>query len=571
MARMATDIQRSLDQRCYNLIQLYKKHTFVSFDLVLSSLLQECQAPSLESLGVRSLPCLDYLWIMNEKVIAYISSYVSIHSIVCLQDMEEGLVHLLTSYHFRPLTSPNDDPNEIRLDEEEQPFSARQSFADFQIGELAWHSSIQRIFPSPLSSPLLSYETILQDLLIHVEEDAKSSLPNRESTFQITNFISFLQRKYCYETFPSLVCFGVWMRGDLQQEVLMARQITSRRTKALLSMQGRTELRWAEEERGAKSAIGTLESKKRRRVETSDSAFPRLEPSSPAMQTFLESCRTALSNSPYSCTYKKLYAAIRDSVFPSQTDGLALDIATEYGLLALGSTKHRMKQFASISILDEENENVVVSDEGLYGKEEQELEETFADGGSQAASSSNSIQTIPPPQTYPVYSPMPDGIKMQLGSDSSLSFPVGEELSLAGLRSILPLSLPDLSICDNRVIGRWGEALVYHYLLATSCAATVNWVNEKAETQASYDLVLTRKETHRTVTDFVEVKSTRFDDRNVFSLSFTELEFMMNHPRPNYHIYRVYNAGLREKARIVVIRNVFELLQSKRVGLCLAI
>ena len=71
----------------------------------------------------------------------------------------------------------------------------------------------------------------------------------------------------------------------------------------------------------------------------------------------------------------------------------------------------------------------------------------------------------------------------------------------------------------NKEVGRWGEALVYQYLLNAYPTAEVEWVNQEEESLACYDLKLLRKDRDgRVSTTFVEVKSSRFAHLNAFQV-----------------------------------------------------
>ena len=139
-----------------------------------------------------------------------------------------------------------------------------------------------------------------------------------------------------------------------------------------------------------------------------------------------------------------------------------------------------------------------------------------------------------------------------------------------------------------RRVGIWGERLVYHILLLLSppdAGATVHWLNEHEETRASYDILLTykpstspsslslHKSTHPPSENrqYIEVKTTRYNDNNIFELSLQEWEFATAMPRVQYSIYRVYNAGQLAKARVVVVPDVLRYIQCKEVKMCLAL
>ena len=124
---------------------------------------------------------------------------------------------------------------------------------------------------------------------------------------------------------------------------------------------------------------------------------------------------------------------------------------------------------------------------------------------------------------------------------------------------------------DPRAVGRWGEALVYNYLIATFPARenhVVEWLNAEQETNSFYDIKVTNVSTG--IVTFVEVKSTRFDDKNAFEISPWEWDFATK-PSVNYHIYRVYNAGDKERVRVHVVRDPAKLVREHRISMALVI
>lgn len=145
-------------------------------------------------------------------------------------------------------------------------------------------------------------------------------------------------------------------------------------------------------------------------------------------------------------------------------------------------------------------------------------------------------------------------------------------VSSTELVSIIPWQEPVMPR-SSKSTGRWGEALVYHYLQATlpsSCSVT--WVNQDGETNAAYDMKIFDGAVgglHGTV--FADVKSTWADDRHVFPLSLDEWKFITGLPKVQYDIYRVYNAGDPNRVRIVVYHDVEKLVQERMVSLCLAV
>ena len=120
-------------------------------------------------------------------------------------------------------------------------------------------------------------------------------------------------------------------------------------------------------------------------------------------------------------------------------------------------------------------------------------------------------------------------------------------------------------------MGRWGEALVYQYLLHRYPGWNVAWLNETKESSGFYDIKLESPPPRRRVY-FVEVKTTRRADKNAFELSPWEWDFAQ---RPAvgeaYHVYRVYSAGDPDRVRITVVRDPAKLAREHAVSLCLAI
>ena len=91
----------------------------------------------------------------------------------------------------------------------------------------------------------------------------------------------------------------------------------------------------------------------------------------------------------------------------------------------------------------------------------------------------------------------------------------------------------------------------------------MTWLNRTEETRAPYDLTICErgKSAHRggggtsssAVSVFIEVKTTRYRESNVFDLSYFEWEFMSHEPPVRYHIYHVTGAGDPAGARITII------------------
>jgi hypothetical protein len=271
-----------------------------------------------------------------------------------------------------------------------------------------------------------------------------------------------------------------------------------------------------------------------------------------------------------------------------------------------------------------------------------EVDETLSEPRTQ----SNFILSQPPPPPPPLLCDsiptVPETFfECKLSSHSNVQHPIGRQkqqgssvyvVSNESLRDLAPWcgvgswtmkSAGALDTLDLKAVGRWGEALVYQYLLqqssssslssfssglgmgtgaglkgvkgvsmssqgavgaAPAAVVSVEWMNSTEETKAVYDLITresksvvntgigaTGRPTSITETTYIEVKTTRFDDLNTFEISLWEWQFATCNPRVRYHIYRVYNAGDPKKVRIVVIEDVLEMITARRVRLCLNI
>ena len=164
------------------------------------------------------------------------------------------------------------------------------------------------------------------------------------------------------------------------------------------------------------------------------------------------------------------------------------------------------------------------------------------------------------------------------GGGSTLTVAAGSAVSpWHGTLSCLPLDT-----ADRAAVGRWGEALVYNYLLATlPPERAVTWLNRTEETRAPYDLTICErgKSAHRggggtsssAVSVFIEVKTTRYRESNVFDLSYFEWEFMSHEPPVRYHIYHVTGAGDPAGARITIIEDPVQAMKDESSRLCMAI
>ena len=96
------------------------------------------------------------------------------------------------------------------------------------------------------------------------------------------------------------------------------------------------------------------------------------------------------------------------------------------------------------------------------------------------------------------------------------------------------------------------------------------WVNKDGETRASYDIIVTDLNKALHTTTFIEVKSTRYAEKNVFPLSLLEWEFASK-PGIKYSVYRVFCAGDPERVHVRIVHDVHRMVAEGNIQLCLAI
>lgn len=464
----------------------------------------------------------------------------------CLADLEAGLVATMERAGISPIRDEcSPDPFEVDID---APSAGPPSFDVFGVGSLRSHPLLRYHFPEELATSL-NYRDFLMHLLEFCESDPLIRLG---AVFEKETFERWLCSKFRVSNMRHL---GVVVESDLHRELIVVREI--------LSKQRRMEL--AVEQSCLEDTAATLRASK---VSISNSmGVPKVVPRSQLAVDFVEKCRANL-DSPYPPAYSKLREVVRSKVL-SPTDGPTSsqqiqEVCCEYAMLCLGKRKHRMKFFCDPS--DECGAKAAKSTEVVASAVPKS-----ADNGQSSTTRLNyqgmNNEAGSPKAQLNFQSRVDMGADMKMNLSTSYQ---PEVIPSLALKSCLP-RLNNAGTMSNAEIGRWGEAVVFNYLLLTQTNAVVEWVNETQETLASYDIVVTKSENGFQSSTFLEVKSTRFDDRNVFSLSFNELEFMMNHPRPKYDVYRVFNAGDPEKVRICILRNVFDLIRSKEITLCLAI
>ena len=122
-----------------------------------------------------------------------------------------------------------------------------------------------------------------------------------------------------------------------------------------------------------------------------------------------------------------------------------------------------------------------------------------------------------------------------------------------------------------RDVGRWGEALVFQYLVreASRVGGHVEWMNQEEESGISYDIKMYSASKSHSETKFIEVKSTRFGNRSAFHFTPSEYEYAKQLGN-SFLIYRVFNAGTKS-ASISIIPNPYKLLEDREIKLCVSL
>ena len=137
----------------------------------------------------------------------------------------------------------------------------------------------------------------------------------------------------------------------------------------------------------------------------------------------------------------------------------------------------------------------------------------------------------------------------------------------------LPPTVTLMEGAGDPEIGRWGEKLVAEYLEQQKQAGNITdflWNNNENETGAPYDFVVQIAEEAGVREDFIEVKSTTSENKEMFEISVQQIKFA-EEQRGKFHIYRVFNAGNPDTVRLTRIFDLSMRLNQKQVKLCLFI
>lgn len=118
---------------------------------------------------------------------------------------------------------------------------------------------------------------------------------------------------------------------------------------------------------------------------------------------------------------------------------------------------------------------------------------------------------------------------------------------------------------QQQITGRSGEEVAYQYLIKKYGAKEVKWVNEDGETGAPFDMIV-RNESGKQ--EFVEVKTTRSQDKDWFEISAREWEFAEVHG-DLYTVLRVILPNAESSFQIIRFSNPVKLCRERTIQLAL--
>lgn len=122
-------------------------------------------------------------------------------------------------------------------------------------------------------------------------------------------------------------------------------------------------------------------------------------------------------------------------------------------------------------------------------------------------------------------------------------------------------------------IGQWGEELVGSYLENQKRSGVIidySWKNKREESGCPYDFEVHFADDSGLQTDYIEVKSTVSDTKEVFEISIQQVKFA-SEKNEHFHIFRVFNAGDMENVKLIRITDLNMRMSQKQVKLCMFI
>ena len=566
-----------------------KQHVYVGFHAACAKMCELMGGvANLGQLGVHDpaaqVPLLGRIQRIEQMVTAFVGSYMSQRSVVTLTDMEKELVVFLRSYNLQPKTTrhveggfryavpdPATNSEEISLDDDDDEVrEVRLEFLDMGVGWftafpaiIATFGKIENVDEESWACPNVS--DALAEFLDLPANAGRSDdgLGADFEKFLIESLRKEDQKKLSGsdKKLPVRKLPGFWIRHDsMPHERQCTRHVQNAKRAELARLRDEAFGAEAEAARAAAAA----------KRATRDPAPPRLkDPTNPHAASFIDGLREEL-DTRWHPSRSKVDSAVRKAM--KENPESLFGAAVEYGMLHLGGGKHRVKVFKSPCPDDGLGDSGAESDGLGSSSSDEEEEET------EPLAKRTKVEVKPEwegrmgvefrdARATGHHAPVPDT------PSTSTQLP-----QLPPLNAITTVTPGELAAClpwwsemdgsCNHAVGRWGEQLVYQYLLQRHSDWTIEWVNEHTESKAFYDVKMTNPADGSVV--FVEVKTTRSGDKNAFEVSPWEWDFACR-PGVEYHVYRVYSAGERGRTRVTIVRNPAKLVREHAISMALAI
>ena len=316
---------------------------------------------------------------------------------------------------------------------------------------------------------------------------------------------------------------------------------------------------------------------KRRRVEESSGLpyVPELtKPTKAECERFVREVEEGLEKKEYAPQFREVLERVRKTM-ETKNGGSAMveTAAAEYAMLHLGGAKYRAKKFALPRAEEEEEENTGVEE----AKEEEEeakrralqcerefqleLEKSRRVNGTGEKKVGANANVV----THERW----EGRMNSTSKSDALNH--GSDVEYLTYRDVIP-NMNKVDGVDWEKCGRLGERVVFNVLIQKyrGTNVSVKWMNEIEESNSFYDIMLTDGDSHAKT--FIEVKATRFRDKNAFEISPWEWDFAVKpEVADRYQIWRVFGIGDGKDVSIVVIHNPARLVREKKIGQALII
>jgi len=332
---------------------------------------------------------------------------------------------------------------------------------------------------------------------------------------------------------------------------------------------------------------------KRMRIEESSGLpyVPELtKPTHKDVERFVRDVEEGLKKKEYAPTFREVLEQVR-KVMEKQNGKLAVEIAAaEYAMLHLGGAKYRAKKFALPRVEEEEEKEKEKNGEKTVKEEEEEEEDEDEQNKKEIENEKRrEMQCEREFQIELEKSREANGSNTQMkGANANVitherwegrmnstkiasKLENGSDIQTITYRDVIP-NMNKVENVDWQKCGRLGERVVFNVLIQKyrGTNVSVKWVNENEESNAFYDIMLTDADTQSRT--FIEVKATRFRDKNAFEMSPWEWDFAVKPSVADaYQIWRVFGIGDGEDVQIVVINNPARLLREKKIGQALII